>query len=196
MAVNSLYPGFVKIKYTSVLGEHFKIYPVHGWGEAIPGELPEFTRPSAAPIAMNTAIDAWVALAKPFFGNSMNLVYAEAWKIDEVGEDPHFIYSYEIGELGNSGTATVSMLQVVMSYRTSMGGLFKDYYMDASGYFPVNTKDPYPYTAASREKDMSDYITSEAGSWIVGRDGSRAISPINLTTKTNDALRKDRVLDQ
>lgn len=196
MTANSLYPGFAKIKYTSVLGEHFKIYPVAGFDEVIPGEDPILNRMIGSTVQFSDAIDAWVVLAKPMFGTSMNIVYAEAWQVPTVGADPIFIYSHEIGELGSSGTATASMLQVCMTYRTAAGGIFKDYYMDASGVFPVNTQDPYPYTAASREKNMSDYIISALGSWIVGRDGSRAISPIKLTTKTNDALRKDRVLNQ
>lgn len=196
MAQNSLYPGFVKIKYVSGFGDHFKILPIHGYGEAIPGELPEFTRPSDAPIPMNTAIDAYVAIARSFWTNTVNLVYAEAWKMDTPDSDPQFIYSYEIGVLGDDAGSTVSMMQVVMTYRTALGGIFKEYFMDACNNWAVNIKDPYPYTAATVEKEISDYLVSAAGSWIVGRDGGRIISPINLTTKTNDALRKDRVLNQ
>lgn len=54
--------------------------------------------------------------------------------------------------------------------------------------FLVNNKFFPPYTAATPEKAISDYVISD-DSILIGRDNATAFAPISLTSKTSDALR-------
>lgn len=192
MAQNSLYPGFVKIKYSSNGHIHHQVLPVKADTHA-PGEEPEFLlRDNANVVLMSTAVDAYIALIDNAFNTTDSFIVAEYWNIASVDADPVFEYAYEIGATGAAVAADIPNSQMCISLRTSAGGLLKLYLMETG--FATNLKDDYPFSNSSVAA-ITAYLCATSTGWVVGRDGTYPISPLRMLTKVNDALRKKYVLN-
>lgn len=193
MAQNSLFPGFVKIKYTVAGRAHHQILPVEP--EDFPpnvGSEPNFITDSGV-ISMTAAIEGYDDIIDDFFNTTdTNIILAEHWGYTSETSDPIFVYALPIGHAGASATATNPYSQAVFSFRTSTGGYLKLYYMETR--YSSNQEDPFPFTAAERTA-LYNYLTNPATNWIKGRDGGSVISGMNFFTKTNDALRKKYLLN-
>lgn len=198
MAQNSLYPGFVKVKYVVAGRPHHQIIPVE------PEEPYEIGVDPA-----NVLFWGWYQLSQISFAAAMDsyddilddglnatdasIVLAEFFQLATPTSDPAWVTAIEIGHAGASATATVPYSQRTTSFRTSNGGYWKQVVMDQ--VHPVNTEDAFPFTATFPQANLWDYTQSAAGEWIRGRDGGRIVSGINSVTKTNDALRKKYLLN-
>lgn len=193
MAQNSLYPGFVKLKYTVAGRAHHQILPViYDVADPDPGTMPNFIT-GVGEITMADAIDGYEDVIDDFFNTTdTNFVLAEAWAMESVDSDPYFVYAYPIGHAGANASPTVPYSQSVFSFRTMNGSYLKLYYMETR--YSLNLEDPFPFTAAERTA-LYTYLTTPATAWIVGRDGGRVVSGMNFFTKTNDALRKKYLLN-
>lgn len=192
MAHNSLAPGFVKLYYSFNSITHVQTLPVKPQGSITVGSEPDFEQNDGTPVAMSAAIDEYVTLFEQYFGSTTNVLYAEFWSQPLSTDDPIWVYTHAIGTVGASGTASANASQLVITYRTSLGGLFKHYFMEITGAVALNTRDPYPFVASSTNDLMSTYLMAPEG-WIYGRDGGELVVPLYATSKTNDALRKRRI---
>lgn len=193
MTHNDLYPGFVKLFYANGTHQHHQILPVlpdsHG-----PGEEPTFliNPPGSDVIAMNTAVDAYIAVADNLFNATTNFQFAEFWNIPTPGGDPVFEYIYEIGAPGVAASANIVAAQAVLSFRTSLGGILKLYFMESA--LVIGNPDPFPFSNATMAA-LAAYFCSLSTGWVVGRDGGKPLSGLRATTKINDALRKKYIMN-
>lgn len=192
MTINSLAPGFIKLYYVQNLLTHVQTIPVSVAGDPTVGEEPEFTPNVGAPILMSAFIDEYIAILQPLFGADTSFSSAEYWNQPEPEDDPTWYFTYPIGEVGTSGTASVDLLQAVMTFRTALGGIYRNYLMEISGSVPVNLHTSFPFSAGPFA-DLAEYLTGDT-SCVLGRDNAALIVPIAFTTKYNDALRKKRLL--
>lgn len=192
MTQNSLYPGFVKLKYVSNGHTHYQVLPVLYDVTPDAGDEPIFQTRDLSVIGMNAAIDAYIAIIDNLFTDTGSFVIAENWAYPSVDSDPIFTYVYEIGQPGVSGTAPLTNGQLVVSFRTALGGFLKLYFMEQLG--GLASKDEYPFANATVDA-LADYLINPALGWVVGRDGSHPISGLRALTKTNNALRKKYVLN-
>lgn len=191
MAQNSLYPGFVKIKYSSNSHTHYQVLPVLPVSFGV-GTEPTFETATGAPVAMNAAIDAYIAIVDNLFTDTSSFVIAEFWHYPSPESDPMFYYVYEIGAPG-AGVGTVSAYsQLVVSLRTALGGYLKLYFMEVVQ--GIVAKDDYPFSNVTVAA-LTAYLTDGDTGWVVGRDGGFPISGLRALTKVNDALRKKYVLN-
>lgn len=190
MSANSLYPGFVKLKYTANGHIHFQVLPVEADTHA-PGVEPTFTRPGAISVNMNTAINEYIALIDNFYPAGASFILAEYWNIATVDSDPVFEYALTSGAVGVNGAVSQPNGQMCISFRSSVGGILKLYFMESS--FSTDLKDEYPFNTASILA-LSDYLTDPTTAWVKARDGGYPIAGIRMLTKVNDALRKKYVL--
>lgn len=191
MTVNSLSPGFVKLAYNSNSHDHVMTLPVVPYGSVVPGDEPDFTRNDDNNLGMEDAINNFVDGIKHLFHTSTSFGIATFWSMPTPSSNPLWIYDYNVSKVGTSSTSNVAYSQLVMSFRTNLGGLLKIYCME--GWVPVNTRDVPPW--ASGFVTVFNMLSLSSGC-IRGRDNGKVVTYINATAKTNDALRKKFVLDE
>lgn len=191
MTVNSLSPGFVKLAYNSNGHDHIMTLPCVPYGTVTPGVEPQFTINNDGSLDMEDAVGAFVEAIDHLFHTGTSFGEATFWSQPTPDDDPLWIYSYTEGAAGASGTANVALSECVMSFRTNLGGLLKLYLME--GWVPVNTRDVPPWAAGFLS--VFTYMSGSTG-WVRGRDNGKVVGYINVTAKTNDALRKKFVLDE
>lgn len=191
MAGLSLYPGFVKLRYTGNGHVHYQTIPARPF-LAVGGEWYLEKKDVAGGSEWSALVDAYVALYKPFLNTADEVQVAHLWAYPDEDSDPVFIEEHNIALAGTSATASVPYGQLVFTMRTTAGGLMRSYVME--GYYPANQKG-YPPFPAGVPKNFTDYLKA-SGSWVVGRDGAFLSSIVSFTSKYNDALRKKFLLAQ
>lgn len=189
MASHSLYPGFVKLHYTSNTHPHVMVLPV------IPGLVGSVWTVSKVLGGVynpwTDAIDAFVIILKALLNTADTIDSADLYQLASPTSVPVFRSTYLIGVNGTQSTATVPWEQMVWTFRNDDGGHLKVYLME--GVFPLNYRKTYS-AAGSTAVALFDFVMSGAG-FIFSRDEGIPIAPIFVTTKENDALRKRYLLD-
>jgi hypothetical protein len=184
MAIHSLYPGFVKIAYTSNGHPHTMVLPVKPEVSGSTWALEKVLGGSYDP--WTDAVDAFVLLQKGELKTTDSINTAELWTLASESADPLFREVYAVSQAGTGSAANVPYGERVITFRTAAGGLLRHYLMEGST--PVNVRDNPPF-AASAYNDVALMFISSDG-FVFGRDGGQPITPIRMTSKTNDALRK------
>lgn len=191
MAHNSLSPGFVKLHYTFSSLTHTMTIPIIPTGTLTPGVVPNVMTYGGTPLGFAGALTALMTVMQPFFGGGTEFGNAEYWSQPTPEDDPLWIYTVGLGLPGTGVTAGAQMLQQTITYRTSNGGLYRQFFMEPTGSILPNSRNPYPFGAGA-QTNMANYLMG-ATSWIYGRDGGKIIVPLFATGKFNDSLRKRRI---
>lgn len=192
MAHNPLSPGFVKLRYTQNLLTHVQTIPVQPSGTPTVGVIPNLVPNSGGPIDLAQFMTDYMAVLRPLFATTTAFESAEFWYQPTPESDPIWIYTHPINLAGTGGATTTSMGQLVMTFRTALGGLFRWYGMEMSTAFPVNTVTPSAAFTGTLLA-LSNYLKGGT-SCFLARDNAKLMVAITATTKTNDALRKKRLL--
>jgi hypothetical protein len=147
-------------------------------------------RRAGGAIALDDAVDAYVALMKAFYPGSgaSTIVSAELWKYQTETFQADFVSAYDIGVPGTSGSGPQSAAQSIVTMRTTNGGIFKLSYMES--VIPFAVTDPGTFTNAGLEALVADI---EAGNqpWLA-RDNGYPIVRIAHYPGQNEALFKKR----
>lgn len=189
MAINDLYPGFVDLFYTVGTKEHKARLPCKPFLSVSSTWYVE-AKGDPTGILWTTALNAYITAVKPLFHSSVTFTYAELWNIASPESDPVYQDTTSLGVAGTAATAPTSMAQAVVSGRTQNGGIAKLYFMEPS--VTVNTKLKPVYSGVYLA--IQTYMLGST-SWIVGRNGGFWIAMPQVTTKTNDALRRQAGLE-
>lgn len=186
---NSLYPGFTKLFYTVGTKEHVQTIPCKPF-VAIGGAWSVEMKGDPLGGAWTTAVTAWVTAFKPLFANTTTFTYAELWTMAAPESDPEFRETLMLAVLGTAGSASVPMSQCCISGRTTGGGVAKIYGMETAQAVNQKLKPVYltPYLG------VVTYLLGST-SWIVGRNGGFWLAAPQITTKTNDTLRRQAGLE-
>lgn len=198
MALNFPGPYEIRIKYT-VTASAIALNHTQRLSCAVSGDDPTVGTPfsgitvgrrTGGAVALNTAIDAYVALMKVFYAGSgaSTIVSAELWKYISGTFDASFVSSYTINVNGTSGSGVQIANQSIVTMRTTNGGVFKLSYMET--VIPFAVIDAGTITNAGLEAMVADI---EAGNqpWL-GRDDGFPISRIAHYPGQNEALFKKR----
>lgn len=147
--------------------------------------------PDLTPIALNTAVDNYVALLDDFY-KSTDAIFnsVELWRYTLGTFEANFISVYDLGVAGASASTTVSCQESRFTFRTNEGGtmmivLAETVFSDKSapiGYAALNTQ----------EKALVDFVLNPAASFLWARDTSRPASFNQLFRGTNEATFKRR----
>lgn len=189
MAVHSLAPGFIEVQYTFSNLLHkmrIPVIPSVGWAT---GVQPNLVRKNGADVLMGVAVDELVVLLRPLFANTTEFTKAEAWFYPTGANDPIWVYTHAIGLTGTNAGANVASSQIVISFRSLVGGIAKLYLME--GVFTPNVRNSYPF-GAGPTTNLTNYMIG-ATSWWYARDNGALIVPLWSSSKTNDKLRKIRL---
>lgn len=186
MAVNDLAPAFIKVNYTRGIVRHTKVIPTMPSGTPVPGSVPSMLAHSSAAVLFTDFIATWASFARPLFNADVSLVDMEFWSKPTPASDPIWIYTSGIGVAGSGTPPSVPAGQLVFTFRTDQGGLYRDYLMetwlepDSAIAYPAMTNPTLAY---------ANYIIG-ASSPVYGRDGGEVLHCLGIKTKTNDVLRR------
>lgn len=188
MTVNSLFPGFVRMLYTGNAHPHIQVLPVKSITPN--GASWDLGTKSGGVLDWASAVLAYATVFVPFLASTDEVISASLWQIASVGADPIFLAEDDISLAGTNAGAAVPMGQAVMTFRTSLGGLYRWYCMEPAIADDTILFPPYtgPFLA------LFNYLTG-VNSVVVGRDGGSPTSSIRLVSKENDALRKKYLLN-
>jgi len=192
MTVHSLSPAFLIVNYSYSLLQHHMTIPTFPSGSMTPGVAPNLLTYAGTPLNIGlVAPDIYNAL-KPFFHSDTLFQSIDVWSKPSPDDDPVFVWSETlVAATGSGSTANKLANQSVLTWRTDLGGIAKAYLME--GFFTPNTREFAPYPATSPELGLDTYVRGSTSVWY-GRDNGHVIAPIQIRTKTNDALRKKRNL--
>lgn len=186
---NSLYPGFTKIYYTVGTKEHVQILPCKPFVDIGGNWAVEF-KGDVVGGSWSGALTSWLTVFKALFSNTFTATYAELWTMSSPEADPIYQVTSTLGIIGTNASGSVAMSQVCISGRTQLGGVAKIYALE--GGMAVNTKVKPTYAAPYLA--IVTYLLG-ATSWIVGRNGGFWVAAPQITTKTNDTLRRQAGLE-
>lgn len=186
MAINSLSPAFIVVRYTRSTVPHTSIIPTKFSGTPTPGSNPNLLNHFGVAVDFESAMAAWAILLQDMFSTAVTLDTAEVWSQPTPDDDPVWIFTTGLALTGTrSGTAVVAGQQV-LTFRTHLGGLFRLYFMET----PVPPNQVATYAGmANPELELANFVTG-ATSWLYGRDNGQPILTLGWKTKTNDVLRR------
>jgi hypothetical protein len=190
MAKNSLAPGFGKLFYsrTGLLKPHVMTFGLNPHDTPTPGFDPDLDKSGGGTIPFSDAIDAIIVLLKAITSHNMTFTHCEFWSQPTKDDDPLFIFDHSIGVAGTDSGAHVVAEQLVITYRTNAGGLYRFYQMEGTAAVDIVAFPPFSTLYAN----WSNYLLG-ADDVIYGRDNGYPSSVISLKTKTNDALRRQLI---
>lgn len=181
---NSLFPGFVKLYYTSAYAQHVATIPAN-----VQQDVGVWKVQCKDNTYLTTAV-ATAALAVPLkamLHTSCTIDYAELWRMATPTSDPIYVETASLNIAGTSASATNQAVQSVWSYRTIGGSFGKLTLLDSIQV--ANQKLLPPNYGGATYKAVMDYIMA-AATWIYGRDNTYPATGVKCISKYNDALRK------
>lgn len=182
----SLSPAWIVLNYNWELRTHRALLPCLPTSVPTPGDNPNLTVKGGGTVSWTAAILGYATLFKYLLSEDSTIASADFWSQPTPDDDPVWINSDAL-DIPGAGAGTVQVAAVTtMTFRTIGGNLLKLLACDSQNELLVNLRIPAPYPS-SRLKDFTDYIT-DAGAWVVGRDGTFPAVSIAATTKYNDAL--------
>lgn len=141
-------------------------------------------------IALNTLVDAWVALLRPTIssnaGNTIDFV--ELWKYTPLSYDADFWSVYSVNLAGTHASAATPAGQNILTFRTQEGGTMKLYIMES----PISGSaiDPPPFQNAALDA-IAAYVATTPRPFL-GRDTSRPFTVNQHFPSQNEALFRKR----
>jgi hypothetical protein len=137
--------------------------------------------------SLSSFIADYLAVYKPLFAPATVFSTVEAFLFDNPDAGSSFIFGKTlVTQIGTSGDARVPRCEAVLTMRTALGNP-----MRAVALEPTFSYDQRASAASfgGAVGDWRDYFLGDT-CCIFGRDEARAIFPLNVTTKENDALRR------
>lgn len=185
LARHSLFPGFIKFRYTSNTHVHHQVLPIAA--DPTPsGDSYTIPKRSGGSVDWQDAADAWAILLAALLGDDGSVELAELYNFEAEPGPADFLAAHPLDVAGSGGGAAVPWVQVVMPFKGVGGTQLRITTLE--GNTPANIHDPYsilapPYTT------MIDFVLG-ADDWIVTRAGGYPTVSLGLITKINDQLRK------
>jgi len=137
---------------------------------------------------LDTAVDAFVALLLPHFCADTEIVNAELFACNPANFDRSWLSSYAIGEIGTHTGVYSPANEKVHTYRTQEGGIMKltmeETFID---FFDKRSLG----AAGGYEAAVRDFIIGDTN-WIIARDTSFPIAPLNLLYGQNEVIFRRR----
>lgn len=192
---HALSPGYAVLIYTSNTHEHRMTIPVNpDVFNHVPGDAVSLYSKGAGLKTLAVAAGEIVNAIKALFTTTATFNELQYWQKPTPTSDPVFIRSDTI--VAGAGTEAVASIkansQLVLSGRTTLGGLMRCFFME--GWQTVDYEfDPPTYGGFTALTTFVTYMTGINAVWC-GRDGGYMQTSLRAFTKTNDALRKKFIL--
>lgn len=187
------YPGpdELRIIYTVSGLTHTQRLNVDAVGSPAPGTLFNAIELVMADGTLQTAqavTDAWVALLRPFFSTATtDFVRAELWHYEPESFSADYVSAYDIALAGSSGGTYVPAGQVILTFRTTEGGVMKIALMESTVAAGISLTPPY----GGINLALANYVIDENAPFL-GRDTSYPFANIAYHPGQNEAVFKRR----
>lgn len=191
MAIN--YPGPYEVEHSYTIDGlthkfrlNFDVVTPPSVGDT-PAEIDLQTRMSGT-LDLDTALDEFTDLIKVVWSAAVTLTTFDVWKYTPDSFEKTYISSGSTGKAGTNGGSYSPANQVTYTARTLEGGIHKLVLLET-----VSTSDliiPYGALGAGAQAIM-DYI-ADADTWILGRDTSYCVVPLNQCNTQNEAVYRKR----
>ncbi len=200
MTTNINFPG------PQVLRLHYTVGPLQGGTlshvlnlnvkttETFPPGTPwadiEIIRSVGIPSAVTAVVNAIVNLIEDFYNSTdADFVLAEVFNYAVGTNDATFVSSDTLALPGTSVTATNEANMTTLTFRTLEGGLMRFQMMET--VTADSTRLSYGDTGAGVQA-LVDYILDETSDWVWGKDTSRPIAFLGMSTGPSRAVFKAR----
>lgn len=139
-------------------------------------------------LALNAAVDAYIALMRPFFAATANITIANLYKYVANSYDKSFLATYDINQIGSAAGAVNLNHQTFLTFTTQLGNNIKFTWLDDVS--ASNARIPIRDSGAGYQA-MATYLVGGTN-WILARDGSFPAGRLNFVGGQNEALFKRR----
>lgn len=186
--LDGLYPGFVRINYTSVYGVHTMTVPTRLPAFAAPGNIPTYDAwDGVSTPAGDVMVEALVDAMLPNNLATTTFVSYDIYNVPVIDEPPQWIYgdflTGKVGTLVNTGWAKA--VQYTIGFRTALGGLLQVVNLDT----PASNTFGNVVGLSARDADIATEILSTANAWQ-GRDGGQPLAFRGISITLNKRLRR------
>lgn len=190
MAENSLSPAFVKIDYSSAAGAHVMTLPSVPViaGAYAPTGYAFQLRGLAVPVAVDTAVIAFVNKLKPFFPTTVNFIDAVVYSQPTPTDIPTPVASFAINIPGTAAApGWWKAVQQTYTIRADDFTLFKLVLLDVGSFGTFDKMTVIP--PATDERSLVDYVTADV-TWLASRGGGRPATFLQRSATLNEKLRR------
>lgn len=185
MAKHSLYPGYVKIAYTSNGHPHLQVLPIGDDPTPVGDSFTIPTRGSGA-VDWQTAVTSFVTLEAALMDDAASFNSAELYNFEAFPGPADFLQGMTLDVSGTDPSAPVPYAQIVFPFKAAASAAVRPSLMES--VVPVDQH--VSYAASTGDfTTLMDFILSD-DDWIVTRGGSFPTVSLGYVTKTNDKLRK------
>lgn len=189
MAINSLFPGFVVLYYTTNGHIHKMTVPAQPYA-GIGGAWFLSEKASSVGRAWVLSFTDFVNVFRPCVITTGTLNFAELWTMDTPTSDPIFRESTDISLAGTRAGTPLAYSQEVITFRSANGGLYRFVNLESATSVNVVTNPPFAAPFAA----LRTYLIGNT-SCVSARDGGFLIAALRMVSKTNDKLREKFLLD-
>lgn len=148
-------------------------------------------RRDGSPFPLDGEVDDWVTLCKGLYssaGGAASIDYAELWKYTAGTFDASYVSTYSIAQTGSSASPLVAGQETIVTFRTTLGGIMKIYWLET--IISTVSVDTLPFSNTTLDT-MADQLIAGTFPWI-GRDGGYPIAAIAAYPGQSEALFKKR----
>jgi hypothetical protein len=186
MAPNSLFPGFVKVEYSSVYAPHIMILPTRAYDKDN-GTFPSWL--DDTPLAVDDMVSDFVELFLPFFAAGVTFNNFTVYTMED--EDATPIPAYSALFTAGAGTAMTpgwdKATQWTVTLRTVNNNISKLVMLDAGSF---DNFDVIKTLAGQADLEaLTDMWSDENQAWS-GRGNSRPSTFLQASKTLNDKLRR------
>jgi len=186
MALDGLYPSFVRINYASAFAPHTMTIPTKQWS-GVPGSPGVFETWDAVGVAGDVMVEALVTAMLPNNLPTTTFISYEIYDVPVIDEPPVWRFGAfltgQVGTLVDTGTAKA--VSYTMTFKCA----------DGKNLFIVNLDTPVGnvfgnvYGLSARDADIATEIMLPGNGWQ-GRQGAQPIAFSNITISLNKRLRR------
>lgn len=189
MASNFPGPYEVEIHYTSNSNSHVQRLNCDVISTPNPGDAAstiDLKTRTGGSVQLDTAVAAWVALIADNFQTTATFDNFTFWQIDPGTFDKTFITTESLSQIGTGGGSSTPEHQVALTFRTIEGGSMRVVMLESQ----TTTNERKTYADSSIPIiAIMDFVVSGVN-WILARDTSYPIAPLNSVGGQNEALFK------
>lgn len=188
MALDGLYPSFVRIHYTSEFAPHVQTIPTRQWtGDAgSPGTYLAWD--GVTTVNADEMVEAMITAELANNPDTTTFTYYEIFDVPVIDEPPVWKFakflSGQVGTLVATGQAAA--VQYTMSFKCADGQRIQIINLDT----PVGNVWGNINGLSPRDADIAAELTNTTNAWQ-GRQGGQPITFTNITVSMNKKLRRE-----
>lgn len=185
MALNDLFPGFIRVYYHSQFAPHVQTIPTRQPAFATIGDVPTYTAWDASSVSATVMMTAYLDALKALVVPDISIDSWTAFNVTAPGAEPQPVFAETYGHVGTATlTGWAAAVQRTYIWRTTAFGFFKLVVLDNPTDNSFNARTPF----TSEEVAVETALINSAHAFS-GRDGFQPLIRLGVTVTLNEKLR-------